>query len=113
MKKYTLLLISIFFTLNAFSQKINENKNCIYNCTEIKEQIIDSTLYDKLENGKLIFNSSLSSSKLYKVTINNDSFYYVSKPLLIKIRRSIRKAKCTDIKISSVRNNDNINIKRD
>lgn len=100
---FILLLISS----NIFSQS---NKN--YTCEEIKSVIIDEKLYNKLSNGKLIANLELKSNKIYKIIIENEkSFYYVSKSLMKKIKKSIKKNNCLNITITKVDNIKEINFK--
>lgn len=100
---FILLLISC----NIFSQS---NKN--YTCEEIKSVIIDEKLYNKLSNGKLVANLELKSNKIYKIIIENEkSFYYVSKSLMKKIKKSIKKNNCLNITITKVDNIKEINFK--
>ncbi|MCK6607829.1 MAG: hypothetical protein L6Q46_05930 [Flavobacterium sp.] len=100
------------FILLLISSNIFSQSNKDYTCEEIKSVIIDEILYNKLSNGKLVANLELKSNKIYKIIIENEkSFYYVSKSLMKKIKKSIKKNNCLNIKITKVDNIKEINFK--
>lgn len=113
--KKIVFLIFIISSMNVFSQHISSKKKKIFSCTDIKNfKSIDSSLYDVLPNGKLIFAAHKRKSKIFKViNEDNDAYFYASKPIIKKIRRSIRKNKCRKIKIINLRSSKNNNIVRD
>jgi hypothetical protein len=104
--KNLIIVITLFFTINFYSQ----NKD-LYKCEELKKIIFDETLFDTLSNGKLVARLDRNIKKIYKIEIQNDKFYYVGKLVMKKIRRSIRINNCDSIKIVKMDNIDNIDFK--
>ncbi|MEQ3691766.1 MAG: hypothetical protein ABNG98_09690 [Flavobacterium sp.] len=109
MKNSATVLI-LFLSFNLFSQ---EDK--FFKCDEMKAQIIDDNLFDKLSNGNLVARFDRHINNVYKIEIDNGQFYYVTRPTMKKIRKSIRKFKCKGIEIKEIDKLDEsgIRIKRD
>lgn len=105
--KKVIIFTLLFISVNLFSQ--NEK---YFTCEEINNVIIDKSLYKELSNGKLIANIEYKSNQIYKIIIEGDnSFYYVTKPIMKKIKRSIKRNKCENIIISKVDNKKDIDFK--
>lgn len=105
--KKAIIFILFFISANLFSQ--NEK---YFTCEEINNTIIDRDIYEELSNGKLIVKIESKSNKIYKIIIESDkSFYYLTKPIMKKIKRSIKKNKCQNINISKIDNIKDISIK--
>ncbi|WP_299888932.1 hypothetical protein [uncultured Lacinutrix sp.] len=103
MKKIVYILF-IISTINSFSQNKKSKISKYYTCEAIENHdSIDSSLYDKLPNGKLIFAAHKSQSKIFKISTKDKGFYYVSRPVMRKIRRSIRSNKCKNIVVESLK----------
>lgn len=97
--KKILLILFLLSTCNIFSQTNNES---VLTCETIKKGIIDRTLYDSLNNGKLIFRPNLNKIKVFKINTSESEFYYVSMSQMKRIKRYIRKNGCKGIKIESI-----------
>jgi hypothetical protein len=103
------IIISLFSTVTFFAQ---ERKH--FTCDEIKK-VIDYNIYDTLSNGKLIARLDKAVNKrIYKIVFNNE-FKYVTKPVMKKIKKSIKINHCKDILIQKIDrvNNSEIKIIRD
>lgn len=102
MKVYYLILLipSIFYS-----------QETIYTCDEIKE-VIDFSIYDTLSNGKLIarFDKAINR-KLYKIVFEDNSMKYMTKPVMRRIKKSVRENKCHNVTITKVKNVDETNFK--
>jgi hypothetical protein len=99
--------IFYIFLIN-FSLYSQEEK--YFNCDEIKN-IIDYKIYDTLPNGKLIARFDKAETKIYKVVLSEKSFFYVTKPIMKKIKKSIMKNRCKKILIKEVDRLSNEGIK--
>jgi|AntRauMFilla1563_2_1112583.scaffolds.fasta_scaffold13669_2 hypothetical protein len=105
--KNLLIIIIFLFSINLYSQ----NKG-LYKCDELKKIIFDETLFDTLSNGKLVARFDRHINKIYKIVLQKNKFYYVGKPIMKRIKRSIRINNCSNIKIVKIDNID-FKIKRD
>lgn len=93
----------MIFTIHSFSQNQSLRSDYLYSCKYIESfKAKDSSVYDVLPNGKLIFAAYKSNFKLFKITIKDNGYYYVSKLVMRKIRRSKRKNKCKKIRINKL-----------
>lgn len=108
MKNIFYVILFLFCTKNIYSQKQKS-----YSCEEIKNTILDERLFDKLSNGKLVARIDLHINKIYKIIIKNDdnNFYYVSKPVMRKIKKSIRINNCEGIEIRKIEKLEDVNFK--
>ena len=108
MKNIFYVILFLFCSKNIYSQKQK-----LYSCEEIKNTILDERLFDKLSNGKLIAKFDLHINKVYKIIIKNDdnNFYYVSKTVMKKIKKSIKINNCKGIEISKIDKLEDINFK--
>jgi len=80
-------------------------------CDRIRKGIIDTHLYT-IRDGKLVVVDARKMFSAYKVIINEKNFYYVSKPLMKKIRRFVRRNRCEGVIIQSLANDSNHKIIR-
>ena len=104
--KYLKTFLILIFPIICFSQK-----TVTYSCSEIKTGVIDSILY-KTINGKLLLEVHNYKGKAYKISNKDENkLYYVSKPIMKRIRRSIRKNKCKNILIEKIDNLSDTDIK--
>lgn len=101
--KKNIYILFVLFTVISFSQ----NK---FSCEDLESyKAKDSSLYDKLPNGKLIFAPYKTKSKLFKVIIKDNGFYYVTRPVMRKIKCSMRKNECSNVKIEEFSIKDKTN----
>jgi len=82
-----------------------------YSCDEIKK-VIDFNIYDTLSNGKLVarFDKAVNQ-RLYKIIIEGNNTKYVTKPVMRRIKKSVRKNKCPNVIIDKVKNVDEVDFK--
>jgi hypothetical protein len=108
-----LLSIACFFLmLNARCQsKLYNFSDPIY-CDDIKKGINDPNLY-KIIDGRLFFKEEYDKNLIYKVTVDNDKSYYISKELKDKITQTIADEKCQNIIIEKNPANKGLKIVRD
>lgn len=99
-------IVLFYFSYNAYSQNVN-----LYKCEEIENFIADETLIDTLSNGKPIMRLDRYNNKIYKIVIDNNKFYYVGKPIMKKIKKSIKINNCKKIKIKKIDKLSDINFK--
>ena len=100
-----------FIIIILFSKSIYSQNNNLFDCDELKKTIVDKSLFDTLSNGKLIARLDRKIDNIYKVTVDNNIFYFVTKPVMKKIIKSIKTNKCNDIRISEVDKIDEIDFK--
>ncbi len=78
---------------------VAQEKEPLYTCTELN-YIEDKAIVDSLPNGKKVSAIMIEDHPIYLVKIKDkDSFYYVTKPLMKKIRKSKRKNACKEVQI--------------
>lgn len=70
-------------------------------CTKLNYGIIDAELY-RIADGRIIFKEEYDKSKMFKVTLNDGKFFYVSKRLKKDILKVLKKEKCVGIKIEKI-----------
>ncbi|GAB1857515.1 hypothetical protein MHTCC0001_23510 [Flavobacteriaceae bacterium MHTCC 0001] len=99
----------LFFLSSICSHGQIDDKKQLIDCSDLNETIIDDDLFDKLSGGKLIFRGD--PRKIYQITLNNGEFYYASKPLMKRIKRSIKLNNCENVGIKKLKNIDNSHIK--
>ncbi len=85
-----------------------QEKEELYTCDEIMTGIDDETLLEVQSDARVIWNLSAEKTTIYVVEVKNQKLrqkiYYVAKPLMKKIRRSLRKNACEEITIIPYRN---------
>jgi hypothetical protein len=96
--KNSLFLLFIILPLLSQSQ---ENKNLTkINCDSINNGLFDEKIYTKL-NGKYILNINTNKERIFIIrNIKNKNHYYVTKPLMKKIK----KCKCDGIIVEKLIN---------
>lgn len=99
MKKY-LVIVLFGFTCHAQNVKVYDYSSSL-TCQEINEGITDTELYKTLD-GRIIFREEYDKSKMFKVTINDGKFFFVSKRLKKEILKVLKKEKCVGIKIEKI-----------
>lgn len=99
------------FYLILLIPSILYSQETIYTCDELKK-VIDFSIYDTLSNGKLIarFDKAIDQ-RLYKITLEVNNIKYVTKPVMRRIKKSVRKNKCLKVTITKVKIDDDTNFK--
>jgi len=95
---YNRVFIAILFIPFLGLSQVNKD---LYSCEYIKKGITDKTLYKKY-NGKLILEMPFNAKSVFKIVIEDGHNYYVLKPIMRKIKRTLRKKKCKCISIEKV-----------
>ncbi|MDR6300014.1 hypothetical protein [Mesonia maritima] len=109
MIKFLMLILNFSCTL----LNCNKVQEKLFSCEEIRKGITDKKLYDRLPNGSYVLNpSSIKSENIYKIK-TKEKFYYVSKSLMLKIKRAIKENKCDEISINELDKIENNKIIRD
>lgn len=99
MKKY-LVIVLFGFTCHAQNVKVYDCSSSL-TCQEINEEITDTELFKNVD-GRIIFKEEYDKSKIFKVTVNDGKFFYVSKRLKKDILKVLKKEKCVGVKIEKI-----------
>jgi len=106
MKLKIYIIIFLFFSLIGYSQKSKK-----ITCDSIHKGIKDRRLYEKIGE-KEIFIPNFHKYEIYKITTGKrKSSYYVTKKVMKRIKKVIKKQKCEGIKIEEIEKKSETNIK--
>jgi hypothetical protein len=96
MKHIIKIIILLFF--------IESKSQTSLNCESIKNGIVDKSLFDTLENGKIIYKIDLNKNKVFRIQNNEtNKHYYVSE----NVMKEIKKHKCDGISIEKIKRRKN------